>query len=571
MVLIYSYDGITWIGNVSNSIIDYWIYSIEYDPIHKLWVSGQVSSKIPGISPALVAQAYSTNGLDWTYTPILGAGTNYIIRYWKAKQMWLMCCFGAGSGNNMLYSYDGKTFKINTSMQLMPNRIYGMGVNDTMAICGSPISTDPNTLAYTYDGINWIGLGRIVINQVYGVEWFGDKWIAYGRAGGSLPNSLAYSYDGINWIGLGNFGNTEIGLNRPYNLSQGVISIKQPIIAGGSASTHTFAISYDGIRWNTVTNNLAFDRVNGIGWNGSQWVAVGNGATTNNTIGYSYDGLSWTGAGNAIFSTGGNGVAWNGFSWIASGEGTNTLAASSNGQTWIPVGASIFSTRANGVAWSGYNWVAVGEGTNTIAYNRTYTGTSGWAGCESTPLTVGKGVGWFGPTQTWVAVGSGPSDSIVYSIDNGVNWTGAGNSVFTYQGNAVASNGSQIVAVGEGTNQIALSTDSINWTVVGTGTFSSLGKGVCWNENRWVAVGEGTNTIAYSEDGYTWYGCRSNVLTTTANTVATNSVYGVTTYTPNAINLYTGNKLQFSGSSYYDQNLNEDISITTKFFSRQRI
>jgi hypothetical protein len=566
---LYSYDGFTWIGVLPFSLINYWTYGIAYDPIKKILVTGAISTLVPGISPGFAVQAYSTNsGLDWTFTPITTSGSNYKVVYWKAKQMWLWGSFGSGLGNNMIYSYDGKKWIVNTKMQLMPQRIQALDVNDTMAVCGSPITTDPNTLAYSYDGINWVGLGRIVINAVQGIKWIGDKWIAWGVPGGLLNNSLAYSYDGINWIGLGNsFGNLSTWTYNPWNSSEGVVSIRQPIIAAGSSSTNVFSISYDGIRWNTVNSKLLFNTSRAIGWNGTQWVAAGDGP---NTLAYSYDSFSWTGSGTGTFSTGGYGISWNGFVWTAVGEGTNTLATSPNGRNWAPVGTGIFTDRGNAVAWSGYNWLAVGQGTNSIAFNSTYTGAIGWTGVATGPFTVGKGVGWHGLTQRWVVVGSGPTDSIAYAAYTNTlqSFTGVGNSIFTYCGNAVASNGLQLVAVGEGTNQIAISSDCINWNVVGTGTFSTRANGICWTDTRWVAVGEGTNTIAYSEDGYNWYGSGTGALDTAGYAVATNSRQGNTAYTPSALTMYVGDKLQFAGSEYYDQNLNEDISITSKFFSR---
>ena len=69
-----------------------------------------------------------------------------------------------------------------------------------------------------------------------------------------------------------------------------------------------------------------------------------------NTIAYSSDGIDWIGLGKDIFSTSGQGVAWNGTRFVAVGEGTNTIAYSSDGITWTP---SVDST--NIFTISGYN------------------------------------------------------------------------------------------------------------------------------------------------------------------------------------------------------------------------
>ncbi len=59
-----------------------------------------------------------------------------------------------------------------------------------------------NRLAYSYDGINWTGLGTIIFNFALCAAWNGTMWVA-GGAGSGGGNTLAYSYDGINWTGAG--------------------------------------------------------------------------------------------------------------------------------------------------------------------------------------------------------------------------------------------------------------------------------------------------------------------------------------------------------------------------------
>ena len=90
-----------------------------------------------------------------------------------------------------------------------------------------------NTLAYSYDGLTWIGLGSTIFTSVVlGVSWNGTRWIAVG----SSINTIAYSDNGINWTGIG----TTVFTGQGY----------------------------------------------GVSWNGTIWVAVGYGS---NTIAYSSD------------------------------------------------------------------------------------------------------------------------------------------------------------------------------------------------------------------------------------------------------------------------------------------
>ena len=273
-----------------------------------------------------------------------------------------------------------------------------------------------NTLAYTYDGVKWNGLGTTVFsNRGWKVAWNGSLWVAVGQG----TNTIATSADGINWTGRGTTMFSTYGAN--------------------------------------------------VAWNGSLWVAVGAGT---NTIATSADGINWTGHGTTIFSNYGAGVAWNGSLWVAGGNGTNSLATSVDGITWTGLGTTIFSSYGSSVAWNGSLWVAGGNGTNTLAYS--YDGIN-WTGLGTTIFSSdGYGIAWNG--SLWVAVGLG-TNTLATSVD-GINWTGLGTTIFSNLGLSVAWNGSLWVAVGSGTNTIATSVDGITWTGLGTTIFSILGCGV---------------------------------------------------------------------------------------------
>ena len=103
----------------------------------------------------------------------------------------------------------------------------------------------------------------------------------------------------------------------------------------------------------------------------------------------------------------------------------------------------------------------------------------------------------------WIAVGQG-TNTIAHSSD-GINWTGLGTGTFSTAGNAVVWNGSLWVAVGQGTHSIAYSANGINWTGIGTNVFTN-GRHVNSNGNLFVAVGTGNYSIAYSTDGSNWTG-----------------------------------------------------------------
>jgi len=409
----------------------------------------------------------------------------------------------------------------------------GSGYNDYNAVSYSLVTSNSkvkmvavvtnsggtNSIAYSYDGINWTGAGNSVMSSCNCVAWNGSIWLVGGNAG----PVIIFSVNGINWFPANS-------VTMSYVSS---IAWNGSIWVAVGNGNNTISYSYDGINWTASNNSLGIfsNCGNGIAWNGSIWVAVGSGT---NSIAYSSDGINWTGSNNSttIFSNAsnaGNGIAWNGSIWVAVGFGSNSIAYSSDGKNWTGSNNSttIFSSYGSGIAWNGSIWVAVGGGTNSIAYSsdgKNWTGSNNSLGIFS---SYGSGIAWNG--SIWVAVGSG-TNSIAYSID-GANWIGANNinggsstNIFSYASkigstvlvpNTATSPKPVIVAVGfsNNGNTIYYSNDGMKWSPAygvnssnNSGTiFSASGTGVAWNGSMWVAVGGGTNTIAYSINGQYWY------------------------------------------------------------------
>jgi hypothetical protein len=60
-----------------------------------------------------------------------------------------------------------------------------------------------NTLAYSYDGINWTGLSNNVFNsESFSVKWNGKFWIGTGTGTGNY--TIAISSDGLKWSPIKN-------------------------------------------------------------------------------------------------------------------------------------------------------------------------------------------------------------------------------------------------------------------------------------------------------------------------------------------------------------------------------
>jgi hypothetical protein len=156
-------------------------------------------------------------------------------------------------------------------------------------------------------------------NPSYGIPKIQPLTIACGEG----TNTLAYSPDGIYWIGL---GKTIFSIRSNKALWNGVLWV-----AGGLGG-YCIASSYDGILW-TGRATTILDEVYDIAWNGSIFIAVGSGGAK--AI-MSADGITWNGIPSLaqLFSGVINSVQWTGKIWLATGSGGNTSAYSSDGYIW---------------------------------------------------------------------------------------------------------------------------------------------------------------------------------------------------------------------------------------------
>jgi hypothetical protein len=251
---------------------------------------------------------------------------------------------------------------------------------------------------------------------------------------------------------------------------------------------------------------------------------------------------------------------------IAVGQGINQIAYSSdNGITWTGVGTSLFSVGLT-VTWHNNMWIAGGYGVNSLAYS--YDGVI-WQGMGKcgfdyvytlTSNELAKVTPAINITHPVLALGDGTNNTIAYSNNDGLSWSGLGNSIFTTRGNHACWNGKMWVAVGSGTNSIAYSYDVIEWVGIGTSILSS-GYRCYWNGSMWLILGTpisgGQNNVAYSYDGINWsltYAGISNPLCYTE--VSTQTAY------PNGMHVIAGNGISAStdGITWTNQLNNSNFS-----------
>jgi hypothetical protein len=509
--LAYSDDGVKWIG-LGAFLFGISCFQIAWTGY--MWIAtGQGTNTL----------AYSYDGMSWT-----GLGTTIFTTagYGVAAGGGKIVATGQG-GNTLAYSYNGVTWFANGSPFFSAGRklIYSASLGRWVA---GGIAQAGTSLIYSADGISWTAAA----NQPFPVNTWdiatnGTAFVAVGDSGGAVK--VAYSINGINWSGISlsasgkgvawtgskwavtcasslnpiifvstdgqNWSSENPSMMGPaYTLAAKVPSIpyENPMIACGQSASNLMAVTTDGSHWLPVSVPFT-THAYCIAWNGSQWVAGGAGTYP---LAYSADGINWTGV--AIPSiTSVRGVAWGSKGWVALGEGDNTHARSTDGTTWIADNSAFLA--GYGVIYA--NGVYIGSGI-----------TSGGIATSVDAITwLPVGGGLFDSTNAvntngslLVAVGQGPN-TMAFS-GGGTNWIGIGSSIFSASGNAVAFGNGIWVATGEGTNTLAISIDGMVWSGLGSTIFSTRGTGVAWNGTMFIATGEGTNTLATSADGFTWVG-----------------------------------------------------------------
>jgi len=483
----YSYNGITWSAIPSaSSIISTYVSGISWNG--KMWHA-------TGLGSPYFSYTYDVTGQSGWTTITTTAITNCVnsIR-WNGR---MFVVTGNGT-NNFAYSYNGINWlpisgsycSFGTCVESTAFRPHSITFprNLTIAVGSGSL----HTLAYSFDGINFTGLG----NTIFGIEgnsvkYNGRYWVAGGQGG----NSLAFSKDNYTWTGLG---------SSVFTQTKGLAYSNTMWVGVGTGNGNSIAYSNDGLTWVGLGNSV-FTTGNRVAWNGTVWVAVGSG--NNNTIAYSTNGIQWTGLGS-IFNTQGNGIGWNGSMWIAVGDGTTTTntAYSLDGITWS-YAINTINTTINNVLYANNKWISLGGSSASYSYDGI-----NWTMTVSSPFSInGNSISYNG--SVWTAAGQG-SSSIVNSYD-GINWVSAPSSPFSNYGTDVATNFQvppkpyiqhPTIAVSTGTTKMHYSPDGIIWQPLNTNVFSTQANRCFWNGSIWVACGSGGNTLAYSNDGVNWTG-----------------------------------------------------------------
>jgi hypothetical protein len=416
---------------------------------------------------------------------------------------------GASGGiNTLAYSNDGFNW-------------IGLGTNTFTTSCNAvawngvmwvAVGQGNNSIAYSYDGINWTGASSI-LSQGNGIAWNGMMWVAVG----SGTNSIVFSYDGIIWNTCNLMADAPL-----YGIAwNGIMWIAVASVSGQSVGYIYY--SYDGINWDNTDYNLEIE-CRGIAWNGIMWVVVGGGTDLPGSLTasiYSYDGINWN-YGSGLGASESYNVSWNGNMWIAVSDG-NVLYYSYDGINWTFTINRGNIDRAYGIIWNGNMWLTVGGIVTDISIAYSYDGIN-WTGISDTMDIVenGQTIAFNNLRQNTITFPSNKSiitngSNILYS-QNGTTWTNAIMSGITgsYSYNTSYYNGTIWLAGGTGSvHAMAYSYNGINWNGIygSIAIFTTQCNQITWGNSMWLAVGSGTNTIAYSYDGFTWTGLGLSILT----------------------------------------------------------
>ena len=451
------------------------------------------------------------------------------------------------------------------------------------------------TITTSTDGITWTTpinppeAGTVTTNLGSAVAWNGSSWIIAGNwfnsQGTALGNIDMFTY-GINF---------SVPVNPLLAVSGPAAAIAwNPInstwIAGSSAgkvgpwedrnsiNSGILSSSTDGLNWTTPRNprgisSIDFSQIAVIN---RRVYFVGSIEFSQQSLMSSNDGINWSIQPFTDNKSGsGNGIAWNGSMWVMVGQFeinnwgnslTGQIITSTDGINWsnpitpiipnTPIIQGIieslnidirklrisYSIIINAVAWNGSLWVAAGEVVlilqDMLNYriNQIITSPDGiiWTAVKIAALdsslenysaldVAAKSVAWNG--SLWVVVGSfGKTPGYITTSTDGINWSAPIRpSNVSGQAIAVAWNGSLWVVIGRWTDadglayNITTSTDGITWSpfsnaiTSGITTTNYFLQTITWNGTQFIIGVEivnkdlpSTGLVLVSRDGLTW-------------------------------------------------------------------
>ena len=505
----YSFNGINWTLVTSTTFL-FGAYGIGFNG--SLWVA---------VGNGNGSTAYSYDGITWligsgaTFSNNDFNGNGAVA--WNGYR-WVVTSGTAtatATATPILYSTDG----INWTAAASPANMGGCGMvwAGNRFIAGMSVSSAAVQIYTSPDGITW----TVNAANTFGVQCNSIAWSAYQPNSGiqnvnvaiqqptlalgtGTNNTIAYSYDGIQWRGLGTTIFRTSGQGACWN---GKIWV-----AGGiSSGAGVLAYSYDGINWTIATQSIFTSAVYSIAWNGTVFVAAGQGTTT--VLAYSYDGVNWTSSAtrSSVAMSLARNVTWGQNYFVAVGA-TSTFSVVGG---FAATGTTVTISSANETLAIGQLLTLTGVGAVAGTYiTGQLTGTTGGVGTYtvnvSNPIGVSVTNATYGYYNAATFTGSISATTLTVSAVTGT--VSIGQLVYggTVTANTYITAGSgstwtvsisqTSTATGSAGGGAAYSTDGINWTSI-TSAYVYYGGGynsIIFADNRWLiysSIGSATYVL----------------------------------------------------------------------------
>lgn len=290
---------------------------------------------------------------------------------------------GTNPATTSLYYFSLTTTGLGYTPPTVKYVVGAVSANMSAANGGFPglVTTNTNTLFYSYDGITWTGLGQTIFDLVCLTVAYGNGvWVAGGMTSGNgSANDMAYSTDGINWTGLGIKFSAGVGYDNfattsdLYFWGNGCLMVRYLggyFVAVGQDYV-SIVYSTNGINWTKValpTTKTNYGATQVITYTGSNWFVI-----CYSEIFRSSNLATWT----SIHQTGEGGVGANG-SEVKNGSDyqlmttglllstiNNTVSAVNSAAVWLTAstGASI-----GYIIFGGYGSTIVALNTMNVNY-----------------------------------------------------------------------------------------------------------------------------------------------------------------------------------------------------------
>ncbi|MBL9135811.1 MAG: hypothetical protein JNK85_08085 [Verrucomicrobiales bacterium] len=375
-------DGLLWTARTSNSGKNLWRATFGANEFLVVGSGGEAR--------------ISTNGLNWTGTGPVTDVTNSLYaaarttglriaggplallmqeqrEAWKSQLESLNTASPAPTWSYAAALWDGERFLVGGRTGVLVESAREQGTNGTYTFWFREDESPRNGL-WSVERLGGttlaVGDRTTVLSSTSGVDWYLEtvpvtNFPALYGVGGSPDLALAVGEGGL--------------MLRSVNEKTSVLVTNEIEVAGRTETLLTTSVvEYLGIVWTNVNHGLTTNTLQGVTWDGQQYVVVGG----NGTVLRSPDGTNWTlgriQTSKRLFSS----VARSGATWVATGA-SGSLYTSENAVDWTErnQGTTNWIYRARPVAGQ---WVAVGQnglllvspdGTSWTARN---SGTTAW-------------------------------------------------------------------------------------------------------------------------------------------------------------------------------------------------